>query len=76
MLAECFEKGLLTTKDTDGIELRFGNHEAMLKVIELIARYQGIGNRKRWRSFISSKQCYTIRPCDNNSDKKEVTIIR
>jgi aldehyde:ferredoxin oxidoreductase len=41
---ECFEKGLLTTKDTDGIELRFGNDEAMLKVIELIARREGIGN--------------------------------
>jgi aldehyde:ferredoxin oxidoreductase len=41
---ECFEKGLLTSKDTDGIELRFGNDEAMLKVIELIARREGIGN--------------------------------
>jgi aldehyde:ferredoxin oxidoreductase len=41
---ECFEKGLLTTKDTDGIELRFGNDEAMLKAIDLIARRQGIGN--------------------------------
>jgi len=41
---ECFEKGLLTTKDTDGIELRFGNDEAMLKIIDLIARRQGIGN--------------------------------
>ena len=41
---ECFEKGLLTTKDTDGIELRFGNHEAMLRIIELITRRQGIGN--------------------------------
>jgi aldehyde:ferredoxin oxidoreductase len=41
---ECFEKGLLTTRDTGGIELRFGNDEAMLKVIELIARRQGIGD--------------------------------
>lgn len=41
---ECFENGLLTTKDTDGIELRFGNAEAMLKVIELIAKREGIGN--------------------------------
>ncbi len=40
---ECFEKGLLTIKDTDGIELRFGNAEAMLRVIELIARREGIG---------------------------------
>jgi len=42
---ECFEKGLLTAKDTDGIELRFGNDEAMLKVIDLIGRRQGIGDR-------------------------------
>jgi aldehyde:ferredoxin oxidoreductase len=41
---ECFENGLLTTKDTGGIELKFGNAEAMLQVIELIARRQGIGN--------------------------------
>lgn len=40
---ECFEKGFLTLEDTDGIELRFGNDEAMLKAIELIARRQGIG---------------------------------
>ena len=41
---ECFENGLLTTKDTNGIELRFGNDEAMLKIIELIARREGIGD--------------------------------
>ncbi len=41
---ECFENGLLTTKDTNGIELKFGNAEAMLKVIELIARREGIGD--------------------------------
>ncbi|MFC1929768.1 aldehyde ferredoxin oxidoreductase family protein [Chloroflexota bacterium] len=41
---ECFENGLLSTKDTAGIELRFGNEEVMLKVIELIARREGIGD--------------------------------
>ncbi len=41
---ECFENGLLSLKDTNGIELRFGNDEAMLKVIELIARREGIGD--------------------------------
>ena len=40
---ECFENGLLTIKDTNGIELRFGNDEAMLEIIELIARREGIG---------------------------------
>ena len=41
---ECFEHGLLTLEDTGGIELRFGNKDAALKMIELIATRQGIGN--------------------------------
>lgn len=41
---ECFENGLLTTKETGGIDVRFGNHEAMLKLISLIARREGIGD--------------------------------
>ncbi|HEY9077636.1 MAG TPA: aldehyde ferredoxin oxidoreductase family protein [Anaerolineaceae bacterium] len=41
---ECFENGLLTLEDTGGIELRFGNAEAMLQVVELIGKRQGIGN--------------------------------
>jgi len=40
---ECFEKGYITREDTGGIELRFGNTEAMLQSIELIARREGIG---------------------------------
>jgi aldehyde:ferredoxin oxidoreductase len=41
---ECFENGLLNAKDTNGIELKFGNAEAMLQAIELIARRDGIGD--------------------------------
>jgi aldehyde:ferredoxin oxidoreductase len=41
---ECYERGILTNKDTGGIELKFGNANAMLKVIELVARRQGIGD--------------------------------
>ena len=41
---ECFEKGLLTTEDTGGIDLRFGNDGAMLECIELIAKRQGLGD--------------------------------
>ncbi|MCX5908920.1 MAG: aldehyde ferredoxin oxidoreductase family protein [Deltaproteobacteria bacterium] len=40
---ECFENGLLTLKDTDGIELRFGNAQAMLKMLEQIVRRKGLG---------------------------------
>lgn len=41
---ECFEHGLLTLEETDGIDLRFGNTDAMLKMIEMIARREGIGD--------------------------------
>ena len=41
---ECFENGLLTSEDTGGIELIFGNADAMLMMIELIARREGIGD--------------------------------
>ncbi len=41
---ECFENGLITKQDTDGIELTFGNTDAMLKMVECIARREGIGD--------------------------------
>jgi len=40
---ECFEKGLLSGEDTEGIELTFGNYEALLQVIEKIGTRSGIG---------------------------------
>ena len=41
---ECFEHGLLTVEDTDGIDLRFGNAEAMLTMVERIALREGLGD--------------------------------
>ena len=41
---ECFENGLLSTKDTGGIELRFGSTEAMVQLVEQIALRQGFGD--------------------------------
>jgi aldehyde:ferredoxin oxidoreductase len=41
---ECFEKGLLTLADTNGIDLTWGNYQAILQLIEKIARREGIGN--------------------------------
>jgi aldehyde:ferredoxin oxidoreductase len=40
---DCFERGLLTTEQTDGIELRFGNAEALVQVVEKIGRREGFG---------------------------------
>ncbi len=41
---ECFERGLLSKKDTGGIELKFGNAEAMMTMVEMIARREGLGD--------------------------------
>jgi aldehyde:ferredoxin oxidoreductase len=40
---ECYEKGIFTKKDTDGLELKFGNVEATFILIEKIARREGFG---------------------------------
>jgi aldehyde:ferredoxin oxidoreductase len=41
---ECFEKGILTARDLDGLEARFGNSEAMVKLVHKIGRREGIGD--------------------------------
>jgi aldehyde:ferredoxin oxidoreductase len=41
---ECFEKGYLTTRDVDGLDLRFGNHEAVIHLIPKIAMRQEFGD--------------------------------
>ena len=38
---ECFERGLLTVDDTDGLDLRFGNAPALLECLERIATRNG-----------------------------------
>ncbi len=38
---ECYEKGILTCEDTDGLELEFGNVEAVFEVIRKIASREG-----------------------------------
>jgi aldehyde:ferredoxin oxidoreductase len=40
---ECYEKGLLTKKETDGLDLKFGNAEAAFDLIGKIARREGLG---------------------------------
>ena len=40
---ELFELGILTKEDTGGIELTFGNAEAMVECIELISKHEGFG---------------------------------
>jgi aldehyde:ferredoxin oxidoreductase len=40
---ELYERGILTKEDTGGMELNFGNHEAMVKILQQMAYREGLG---------------------------------
>ncbi|MFC1967886.1 aldehyde ferredoxin oxidoreductase family protein [Chloroflexota bacterium] len=42
---ECFERGLIGVKDTGGVELRFGNDEAMIAMLRKIVSQEGFGRQ-------------------------------
>jgi aldehyde:ferredoxin oxidoreductase len=41
---ELFERGILTSDDTGGLDLHFGNHEAMVKLVHLMGEREGLGD--------------------------------
>ncbi len=41
---ECYEKGILTKEDTDGLELSWGNSQAIIALIEKMVKREGIGD--------------------------------
>ncbi len=61
---ELYERGLITNADTEGIEARFGNGQALVDLIRLIGERRGIGDllaegmrhvaraRPEWRRYI------------------------
>ncbi len=53
---ECYEKGLVTKNDTDGLEIRFGNEEIIPILIEKIAKREGFGDLLAEGSFRAAKK--------------------
>jgi aldehyde:ferredoxin oxidoreductase len=41
---ELYENGILTKKDTDGIDLKWGNHRAMIEMTEKLGKREGLGD--------------------------------
>lgn len=41
---ECYENGLLTKEDTDGLEMTWGNHQNIIAMLEKLARREGFGD--------------------------------
>jgi aldehyde:ferredoxin oxidoreductase len=42
---ECYEKGILTAKDLGGVEARFGNGDALVRLSEMAVKREGFGDR-------------------------------
>jgi len=40
---ECYENGLISNTDTEGIELKWGNHKAIVDMTDKLAKRQGFG---------------------------------
>ena len=41
---ECYERGLIGPEDTGGLDLRFGNADAMIEMVRQIIRREGLGD--------------------------------
>jgi len=63
---ECFERGIITTKDTGGIDLTWGNADAMVKLVEDIAYKRGfgatlaLGTRRMAEKFGQGSEKYAV----------------
>jgi len=53
---ECYEKGLLTDKDTDGLKLEWGNVEVFIEMLKKLAYREGIGDFLAQGTKEASKQ--------------------
>ena len=53
---ECYQRGIITTKDTGGIKLDWGDHHVIDDLIEKIARREGFGDLLADGSVIAAKR--------------------
>jgi aldehyde:ferredoxin oxidoreductase len=60
---ECYEKGLITKKETDGLELVWGNYQAMIEMLKKLAYREGFGN------FLADGALKAAQKLGKNSEK-------
>jgi aldehyde:ferredoxin oxidoreductase len=41
---ECYEKGIITKNDTDGLEMTWGNHKSIVAMTEKVGKREGFGD--------------------------------
>ena len=65
---ECWEKGIITKNETEGIELDWGNKEGILKIIEKIAFRKGLGK------ILSEGVALAAKKIGKNSSQFAITV--
>lgn len=61
---ECFQEEIITRADTGGLELRFGDADLMIRLLEMIARREGFGDLlAEGSSRLAEKWKVADRPC-------------
>lgn len=65
---ECYKKGLITRKETEGLALTYGNHEAIITFLEKIAYRDGFGD------ILAEGVRKTAKKIGKNSEKLAVHV--
>jgi aldehyde:ferredoxin oxidoreductase len=65
---ECYEKGLISTEDTGGLELTWGNPEALVTLIEQICKQEGFG------ALLADGAKYAAERIGRGSEQYEMTV--
>ena len=65
---DCYERGILTQKELDGIDAKFGNADAMVQLVEKIGKREGIGD------VLADGAMFAARKIGKDSEKLAATI--
>ena len=72
---ECFENGIITKQDTGGLELRFGDADLMIKLLEMTARREGFGDQLAVGSArLAIKWGVADKPCSLSVKGQEIAM--
>jgi len=72
---DCWQRGLLTAKDTDNLDLSWGNADAVIQLLPKIAYRQGFGNLLAEGSFRASSQIKGSEACLKTVKGLEVSAL-
>jgi aldehyde:ferredoxin oxidoreductase len=72
---ECFQEGVITAEDTGGLQLRFGDADMMIRLLELIARREGFGDvLAQGSARLAEKWGVEGQPCSLSVKGQEISM--